>query len=45
MNKLITKYETLDKRNPPPLMMSLALSGDQGFTVYKKIKKRIKKQK
>jgi hypothetical protein len=33
-NKQITNNKTLDKRNPPPLRMSCAPSGDEGPTVY-----------
>jgi hypothetical protein len=48
MNKQITNYKTLDKRNPPPLMGSCAPAGDEGSTVYiqiKEITKKIKKTK
>jgi hypothetical protein len=41
----ITKNKTLDKRNPPPLMVSCAPSGDEGPTVYIQPKERKKKQK
>jgi hypothetical protein len=33
-NKQITNNKTLDKRNPPPLTVSCAPSGDEGATVY-----------
>jgi hypothetical protein len=33
-NKQITNDKTLDKRNPPPLTVSCAPSGDEGPTVY-----------
>jgi hypothetical protein len=33
-NKQITNNNTLDKRNPPPLTVSCAPSGDEGPTVY-----------
>jgi hypothetical protein len=33
-NKQITNNKTLDKRNPPPLAVSCAPSGDEGPTVY-----------
>jgi hypothetical protein len=47
-NKQITNNKTLDKRNPPPLTVSCAPSGDEGPTVYiqtKESKKKTKKQK
>jgi hypothetical protein len=33
-NKQITNNKTHDKRNPPPLTVSGASSGDEGPTVY-----------
>jgi hypothetical protein len=33
-NKQITNNKTFDKRNPPPLTVSCAPSGDEGPTVY-----------
>jgi hypothetical protein len=33
-NIQITNNKTLDKRNPPPLTVSCAPSGDEGPTVY-----------
>jgi hypothetical protein len=33
-NQQIIKNRTLDKRNPPPLTVSCAPSGDEGLTVY-----------
>jgi hypothetical protein len=44
-NKQITNNNTLDKRNPPPLMVSYAPSGDEGPTVYIQTQDRKKKQK
>jgi hypothetical protein len=44
-NKQITSNKTLDKRNPPPLMVSCAPSGDEGPTVYIQTKERKKIQK
>jgi hypothetical protein len=38
LNKQITNYITLDKRNPLPLTVSRAPSGDEGPTVYIQIK-------
>jgi hypothetical protein len=46
-NKQITNNKTLDKRNPPPLTVSWAPSGDEGPTVYiqtNESKKQTKKQ-
>jgi rRNA processing protein Gar1 len=43
-NKQITNNKTLDKRNPPPLTVSCAPSGDEGPTVYIQTKERKKKQ-
>jgi hypothetical protein len=34
IHKQITNNKTLDKRNPPPLTVSCAPSGDEGPTVY-----------
>jgi hypothetical protein len=34
INIQITNNKTLDKRNPPPLTVSCAPSGDEGPTVY-----------
>jgi hypothetical protein len=34
MTKQITNNKTVDKRNPPPLTVSFAPSGDEGPTVY-----------
>jgi hypothetical protein len=46
MNKQITNNKTLDKRNPPPLTVSCAPSGDEGPTVYIQTKeKKTKKTK
>jgi hypothetical protein len=42
--KQITNNKTLDKRNPPPLTVSCAPSGDEGPTVYIQTKERKKKQ-
>jgi hypothetical protein len=47
-NKQITNNKTFDKRNPPPLTVSCAPSGDEGPTVYiqtKERKSKIKNQK
>jgi hypothetical protein len=41
----ITKYITVDKRNPPPLRVSYAPSGDEGPTVYIQTKEREKNKK
>jgi hypothetical protein len=43
MNKQIPNNKTLDKRNPPPLTVSCAPSGDEGPTVYIQTKGRKKK--
>jgi hypothetical protein len=46
MNKKpITNNKTLDKRNPAPLIVSCALSGNEGATVYIQIKDRKSKTK
>jgi hypothetical protein len=45
MNKQITNNKTLDKRNPPPLTVSCAPSGDEGPTVYIQTKERKSKSK
>jgi hypothetical protein len=37
--------KTLDKRNPPPLTVSCAPSGDEGPTVYIQTKERRRKNK
>jgi hypothetical protein len=39
-NKQITNNKTFDKRNPPPLTVSCAPSGDEGPTVYIQTKER-----
>jgi hypothetical protein len=47
-NKQITNNKTFDKRNPPPLTVSCASSGDEGPTVYiqtQERKSKIKNQK
>jgi hypothetical protein len=44
-NKQITNNKTLDKRNPPPLTVSCAPSGDEGPTVYIQTKERKTKPK
>jgi hypothetical protein len=46
-NKQITNNKTLDrdKRNPPPLTVSCAPSGDEGPTVYIQTKESKQKQK
>jgi hypothetical protein len=44
-NKQITNNKTLDKRNPPPLTVSCAPSGDEDPTVYIQTKERKKKKK
>jgi hypothetical protein len=47
-NEQITNNKTLHKRNPPPLTVSCAPSGDEGPTVYIQTndsKKKTKKQK
>jgi hypothetical protein len=41
-NKQITNNKTFDKRNPPPLTVSCAPSGDEGPTVYIQTKERSK---
>jgi hypothetical protein len=41
-NKQITNNKALDKRNPPPLIVSCAPSGDEGPTVYIQTKERKK---
>jgi hypothetical protein len=43
-NKQITNNKTLDKRNPPPLTVSCAPSGDEGPTVYIQTKERKEKK-
>jgi hypothetical protein len=45
MNKQITNNKTVDKRNPPPLTVSCAASGDEGPTVYIQTKERKSKTK
>jgi hypothetical protein len=45
MNKQITNNKTVDKRNPPPLTVSCAPSGDEGPTVYIQTKERKTKTK
>jgi hypothetical protein len=46
MNIQITNNKTLNKRNPPPLAVSCAPSGDEGPTVYIQTKdKKNNKQK
>jgi hypothetical protein len=45
MNKQITNNETIDKRNPLPLTVSCAPSGDEGPTVYIPTKERKLKTK
>jgi hypothetical protein len=45
MNKQITNNKTLDKRNPPPLTVSCATSGDEGPSVYIQTKEEEKKKK
>jgi hypothetical protein len=45
MNKQITNNKTVDKRNPPPLTVSCAPSGDEGPTVYIQTKERKSKSK
>jgi hypothetical protein len=44
MNIQITNNKTLDKRNPPPLTVSCAPSGDEGPTVYIQTKEEKKKK-
>jgi hypothetical protein len=44
-NKKITNNKALDKRNPPPLTVSCAPSGDGGPTVYIQTKERKRKTK
>jgi hypothetical protein len=44
-NKQITNNKTFDKRNPPPLTVSCAPSGDEGPTVYIQTKERNSKSK
>jgi hypothetical protein len=44
-NKQITNNKTFDKRNPPPLTVSCAPSGDEGPTVYIQTKERKSKSK
>jgi hypothetical protein len=44
-NKQITNNKTLDNRNPPPLTVSCAPSGDEGPTVYIQTNERKKKKK
>jgi hypothetical protein len=44
-NKQITNNKTFDKRNPPPLTVSCAPSGDEGPTVYIQTKERKSKIK
>jgi hypothetical protein len=45
MNKQITNNKTVDKRNPPPLTVSCAPSGDEGPTVYIQTNERKSKTK
>jgi hypothetical protein len=49
INKQITNNKTVDRRNPPPLTVSCATSGDEGPTVYiwqtKERENKTKKQK
>jgi hypothetical protein len=45
MNKQITNNKTVDKRNPPPLTVSCAPSGDEGPTIYIQTKERKSKTK
>jgi hypothetical protein len=49
MNIRITNNKTLNKRNPPPLTVSCAPSGDEGPTIYiqnkERKKEKTKKQK
>jgi hypothetical protein len=45
MNKQITNNKTVDKRNPPPLTVSCAPSGDEGPTVHIQTKERKSKTK
>jgi hypothetical protein len=44
-NKQTTNNKTFDKRNPPPLTVSCAPSGDEGPTVYIQTKERNSKSK
>jgi hypothetical protein len=44
-NKQITSNKNFDKRNPPPLMVSCAPSGDEDPTVYIQTKERKSKSK
>jgi hypothetical protein len=44
-NKQITNNKTRNKRNPPPLTVSCAPSGDKGHTVYIQTKERRRKTK
>jgi hypothetical protein len=44
-NKQITNNKTYDKRNPLPLIVSLAPERDEGPTVYIQIKERKSKSK
>jgi hypothetical protein len=43
-NLQITTNKTLDNRNPPPLRVSCAPSGDEGPAVYIQTKQRKKKK-
>jgi hypothetical protein len=45
MNIQITDNKTLDKRSPPPLMVSYTSLGDEGPIVYIQTKERKKEQK
>jgi hypothetical protein len=44
-NNKVIKKRTLDKRNPPPLTMGCAPSGDEGPTVYIQTKEKTNKTK